>query len=472
MRRPAVAALLGLGAVADFVYVDFNETQGLVLNGAASTSACAEVATRSYGPDETNYADGKLPTVYGEDAETSFEATVETHAYDAASATNSIVKRREQGSRDDYRRGDADCAGRVRLTPSRPHSAGAAWYHLPRPVAGGFEAAFSFKISDHSRACTKHRDLDFSLNLYENCHIHGGDGLAFVIHADANGTRALGSGGGEMGYGGIKSSIAVELDTSYNPESDPAPVDHVAVRARGPGRANSAVEEDALLAPGVVHDLADGKEHFAKVAYLPYVAMDYFANFSTTPNAAPFVVDAGEHRRCGTFLVWLDEGIGRDSPSIAFPINLSELLGLDGEGLAFVGFTAATGRRWEKHDVTSWYMCDREDCLMHPSPEKQLFDYHTESRKAGAYQPFRFSPGGGYGGVSQPVDDPLPFAPTRHTREERRPRDLCERDAGAERKSTGPGREATGPDVEHLAAGRLNGLAAGAEAQRPPNTEF
>ena len=34
------AALLLAAAAADFVFVDFNETQGLRLNGAAATSAC------------------------------------------------------------------------------------------------------------------------------------------------------------------------------------------------------------------------------------------------------------------------------------------------------------------------------------------------------------------------------------------------------------------------------------------------
>jgi hypothetical protein len=54
MRRSAsaAAAALCLGvaglAAADFVYVDFNETQGLSLNGAASTTACGEVEGR-YG---------------------------------------------------------------------------------------------------------------------------------------------------------------------------------------------------------------------------------------------------------------------------------------------------------------------------------------------------------------------------------------------------------------------------------------
>ena len=34
-------------------------------------------------------------------------------------------------------------------------------------------------------------------------------------------------------------------------------------------------------------------------------------------------------------------------------------LGLPGDGTAHVGLTAATGERWQAHDVTSWAVCDR-----------------------------------------------------------------------------------------------------------------
>ena len=60
------AALLLAAAAADFVFVDFNETQGLRLNGAAATSACEEVEARSHGPHETNLGEGSLDEVYGE----------------------------------------------------------------------------------------------------------------------------------------------------------------------------------------------------------------------------------------------------------------------------------------------------------------------------------------------------------------------------------------------------------------------
>ena len=54
MRPWAPLLLVARGALVggDFVFVDFNETQGLRLNGDAETSACAAEAGRAHGPDD------------------------------------------------------------------------------------------------------------------------------------------------------------------------------------------------------------------------------------------------------------------------------------------------------------------------------------------------------------------------------------------------------------------------------------
>ena len=57
--------------------------------------------------------------------------------------------------------------------------------------------------------------------------------------------------------------------------------------------------------------------------------------------------------------VFLDDGVAADRPALAVPLNLPEALGLPGDGTAHVGLTAATGERWQAHDVTSWAVCDR-----------------------------------------------------------------------------------------------------------------
>ena len=57
-RSPHGLLLVARGALVggDFVFVDFNETQGLRLNGDAETSACAAEAGRAHGPDERGAA--------------------------------------------------------------------------------------------------------------------------------------------------------------------------------------------------------------------------------------------------------------------------------------------------------------------------------------------------------------------------------------------------------------------------------
>jgi hypothetical protein len=75
----------------------------------------------------------------------------------------------------------------------------------------------------------------------------------------------------------------------------------------------------------------------------------------------PFLKDNDENRRLGTFLVFIDEGITNDEPILAIPINLSVLLRLP-QDQAFVGFTASTGLKWEKHDILSWIWCDQVPC--------------------------------------------------------------------------------------------------------------
>ena len=54
----------------------------------------------------------------------------------------------------------------------------------------------SWQITDHSVECTEHVDRSFSRNLHRSCTVHGGDGFAFVIHADPAAASAL--GGGEL----------------------------------------------------------------------------------------------------------------------------------------------------------------------------------------------------------------------------------------------------------------------------------
>ena len=357
MRPWAPLLLVARGALVggDFVFVDFNETQGLRLNGDAETSACAAEAGRAHGPDERGAAPGALPAVQATTSETKRVETADTLRGGADDAPRAGLLHRDAYA---YAPAPARCAGRLRLTPPRPHARGSAWHHLRRPVARGFEATFTFQLAAPTRRCAVHRDLDFSLALYERCAVRGGDGLAFVVADDPNGTAALGAAGGGLGYAGLRRALVVELDADYSPPADGFAADHVELRSAGAGAVDGAAPAHRL-APPAAWDLADGREHLVRVAYAPSVPARYAGNLSAYPAAARYAVDGGEARRLGLVTVFLDDGVAADRPALAVPLNLPEALGLPGDGTAHVGLTAATGERWQAHDVTSWAVCDR-----------------------------------------------------------------------------------------------------------------
>eukprot|EP00903_Cladosiphon_okamuranus_P010242 g9699.t2 len=349
---------------ADFVYADFNSTHGLTFVGASGTTACANVTELAYGDvqGDADELQGSLDVVTreaGEDVSITDVRTSELEEH------NQITPRQAGfGNRLSVQHSpDAEgkrCRVRSRLTPSLPSKAGAMWYSVPVPVTRGFETLFTFQITDHSRICTEHTDPLFSRRLHSTCSVRGGDGLAFVLHRDPRETDAVGGTGEDMGYGGLRNSVAVELDHRYNPgdSNNDLVYDHVGVHSAGRDSNNSALAATAL-APPVVWDLADGQHHLIKVKYFPRVASEYLRHFAATPNLVPFLKDNGEGRRLGTLVVWVDDGVASDEPLLAVPINLSVLLDL-AQDQAYVGFTSATGRSWAKHDVLAWYWCHND----------------------------------------------------------------------------------------------------------------
>ena len=139
--------------------------------------------------------------------------------------------------------------------------------------------------------------------------------------------------------------------------------------------------------------------------------------------------------------VFVDSGVDADVPALAMPINLSVLLNL-GQGLAYAGFTASTGEKWEKHDLLNWQWCDFGRCDR-TTRDSNLFDYHQQSRFYHARHPFG-SPGPGYGG-SEAGEGPT--------------------------KQTSPDTEPWGKDTRSRGAtGYSDELFEGAKSQVPPAT--
>lgn len=426
---------------ADFVYQDFNETTGLIFVGASGTTNCYDNPLNRYGDVQGKADVFNVNTIeqISENTDLIFESSVETNI----AVFNKEVEQSLAGylHRRDTISAPTSCVERVRLTPSNPSTVGAMWFRDETPVSNGFDTYFTFQISDHSKECTLVKDQYLSQISYRTCNVHGGDGFAFVIQNSINKTDSLGRNGGDMGFGGIENSLAIAFDTWENQGSEELGVDHVSVQSRGK-LAN--IGSDAGLI-GVPRDwpLADGKIHIARVTYLNYLKTDYFNSLVASESLLSYLKDNGEQKRIGTLAVFIDDGVATDTPLLALPINLSLLLDMPTDK-AFVGFTASTGRFYEKHDLLSWYWCDQFPC----SPSlKQGFDYHQTSAFSAA-APRRYAPGPGYGGSTDPAQDGFPL------------------------QNSSPDTTPWAAPLEHFAANRNTGLSASAAAQLPPNTLY
>lgn len=345
-------------ALSDFAYADFNNTEGIVFNGSAETSDCNE-SSEYVNSDATSNDGSNRLYQHGYTATTDVFTTVETSPNNTTISDDEVS---EFAHRDEFEVGiTTGCSTRLRLTPSHPAKAGSVWYESRVPILRGFETTFTWQITDHSVECTEHVDRG-QVQLHRACAVHGGDGFAFVIHGDPADALALGGDGEHLGYGGISNSLAVEFDTWTNvdTQSDDVFQDHISIHSGGARLPNSS-NQSTSLGYWRPYDIADGKVHKAKIQYLPYVETRYFELMTANDNLVPYLEDNGEGRKLGTLAVFVDQGIVEDRPLLAIPVNLSLLLHVP-DSLAYVGFTASTGRKWEKHDILDWEWCDSAGC--------------------------------------------------------------------------------------------------------------
>lgn len=141
----------------------------------------------------------------------------------------------------------------IRLTDNKTSQTG-AFYH-PQPIP----------LDDFKGA-----EVEFALRIIGQ----GADGLAFLIQAADK--EALGEGGCQLGYGGIKNSVAVEFDTyqrqsfplfrlfthlscsSLDRCADPS-ANHISVHARQPPYPNSAHHDYSLGYTSSISPLTTGQ---------------------------------------------------------------------------------------------------------------------------------------------------------------------------------------------------------------------
>jgi Tol biopolymer transport system component len=196
--------------------------------------------------------------------------------------------------------GAASVDGRLRLTRAAGGQVGSAWTSTKQRVVDGFAATFQFQITELDTVGSP-----------------GGDGFAFVVQN--SGVHALGGGGGDLGYGGMPNSLAVEFDTWPNNEWKDPNDNHISIHTRGTAE-NDANESASIAGTTAIPNLSDGQVHTAVVLY--------------TPAAGGYLQVVLDNREV-----------------LRARVNLATRLALD-NGRAYLGWTAATGAAWENHDIT------------------------------------------------------------------------------------------------------------------------
>lgn len=201
-------------------------------------------------------------------------------------------------------------SGEILLTRDVADQTGSAFLMLPAELKN-YVIEFSFSIS--------HKGDD------------GADGMAFTLHTDPAGAKALGHGGCELGYGGIKNCLAIEIDTYRSQDRcDDPPTPHIAVLTRG-ADGNSAHHRHSIWCtqPGSLPDLDDGATYHLRVEI-------------ADADLRIFFTDAG-----------LSDWVELTDQAIRLPSTLQT-------SPRYAGWTAATGGLHQAHAVKTWQLSEGE----------------------------------------------------------------------------------------------------------------
>ena len=221
---------------------------------------------------------------------------------------------------------------------------------MKQTVIGGFSTEFSFRVvpRDEDKSPGPCKWVDHSEG---KCARRGGDGFAFVVQNYS--PKALGSGGGGLGYSGISNAVVVEFDTWFDSELKDPFENHLAVLTRGVGELRAEHNNHLGVCLDVPY-LADGQGHNVHLRYDPLFQTEIalHPSFQAAPHLIDLIYPSAVHFRhgLGTLRIYIDDST---SPTLSVPMSLSAFLKLD-RGAAWVGFTASTGDSYQSHEITSW----------------------------------------------------------------------------------------------------------------------
>ncbi|KAJ1487453.1 hypothetical protein T484DRAFT_2228249 [Baffinella frigidus] len=110
---------------------------------------------------------------------------------------------------------------------------------------------------------------------------------------------------------------------------------------------NSPGAQARLASSTDIPDIPDGNRHTVRVRYQPWMDAETVSDpsYKASPYSAQWLHGGG-----GVLIIWVDD---LTRPVLSVPVNLTSTLSLDA-GMAFVGFTAATGAALQNHYIYSW----------------------------------------------------------------------------------------------------------------------
>jgi LPXTG-motif cell wall-anchored protein len=239
--------------------------------------------------------------------------------------------------------------GVLRLTGSgRQWQKTSAWQTNPRAIANGFETTFQFQISD-----LRDEQTDPTINggvPADSSGNFGGDGFAFVLQTI--GSDAISDiGGGDLGYGSLNNTLAIEFDTWDN-TNDFEQFGDSTIDPLNRETSNHISIQGISEAPGaeIFGEFPRNSLAFQGGNDLPNLSSGNIFEVTIryeSSNLEVFLTDTSD--LSGT----------SDTYSLSVEnFNLTDIL--SGKN-AWVGFTGSTGGSWQNQDILEWSFETLED---------------------------------------------------------------------------------------------------------------
>lgn len=223
----------------------------------------------------------------------------------------------------------------VLLTKKWAYDSGYMYYNQMLNLISGFETEFSFIISDPSRYF--YNPVDKAPVVQGDTSLPGADGIALILTGEIPVNPAL--AGGDIGYGGLKNAIAIEIDLYENPENRDPNGNHLSV---------ILPNEDGEIYP--LHPKKDST-----------TTTDIVVIKSDSSQTYHFKV---EYKNLD-LKIYISETKDYGQPDLVledFP--LFEYFDLQYSGNGFIGLTSSTGRSVEVHEITEWSICTSKSLLL------------------------------------------------------------------------------------------------------------